>query len=310
MKGDQDPQDPYPLYGNHGDGRMYDVPPGWAFPIKPSRKSAFNLWMLGQANYEGESGEKQPIRPFRGFNTKRLPKNLLAKFKLEWRPVFLLMEQAPLFVVPEDRTQISTEKVEELYHIGTEHLKTVVSYIWQLPRSVPEKWSIGEWCKRVKFSAIRRDGTPQDIAQLGPATHRNRAHSQSRRPPRGRRSAPQGSGTIRPSVPQEEDPEDVVVDRPARRRRMNNGAQDDDFGSAFGSVTETEQIRNAEHSNLESSRAQARVDAQDGTNQRLHGNRRADEDGNPIHTVHQAPVTLAQVNNAGDGGTNDAGFMS
>ena len=45
-------------------------------------------------------------------------------------------------------------------------MKTIASYIWALKNSKIEAWSIGEWSKHVKYSAIMKNGMESDKVKL------------------------------------------------------------------------------------------------------------------------------------------------
>ena len=49
-------------------------------------------------------------------------------------------------------------------------MKTIASYIWALKNSKIEAWSIGEWSKHVKYSAVMKNGTESDKVKLPVAT--------------------------------------------------------------------------------------------------------------------------------------------
>jgi hypothetical protein len=95
------------------------------------------------------------------------------------------MEEAPDLKIPAATNLLSPEFIQESFDKGTAYLKSRASYIWALKTSKIEAWSIGEWCKHVKYSAIMKNGTDGDKARLPVATRYNQAHSRPRKRCRG-----------------------------------------------------------------------------------------------------------------------------
>jgi hypothetical protein len=62
-----------------------------------------------------------PIKPFRLFKatTTILPPKVARKFKIEWRPIFDLMEGANI-----DCTVCTTENLTQSFDIGTQHVRS------------------------------------------------------------------------------------------------------------------------------------------------------------------------------------------
>jgi hypothetical protein len=74
-----------PLY-NYGGRLGWHAPQGWNFPTKTLRKSGWRLWLKGIPGV---------VRPFRSLDPKFLPSNAVKdRFKLEWRHIFQMMENA------------------------------------------------------------------------------------------------------------------------------------------------------------------------------------------------------------------------
>jgi hypothetical protein len=170
-----------------------------SFPRKPFRT------LIENGGYEGgwpnleiccsRSGQltvnKTPIKPFRLLKPHRLPEALRKKFQLEWKPIFAMMEEAPDLMIPAGMSPLSPEFIQESFDKGTAYLKSRASYIWALRKSKIEAWSIGEWSKHVKYSAIMKNGMESDKAKLPAATRYNEAHRRPRK--RRRKTVVQGN---------------------------------------------------------------------------------------------------------------------
>jgi len=132
----------------------------------------------------GNFKKKTPIKQFRLLRPPRLPEALTKNLQLEWKPIFAMMEEAPDLMIPAGMSPLSPEFIQESFDKGTAYLKSRASYIWALRKSKIEAWSIGEWSKHVKYSAIMKNGIESDKAKLPAATRYNEAH---RRPRKRRR---------------------------------------------------------------------------------------------------------------------------
>ena len=153
------------------------------FPKKALRNTGWELWLLDQPYLEmhyPKTGElkKTPIKPFCLLMPTRLPGALKKTFELEWKPIFSIMEEAPDLKIPAAAMNLLTPAfIQESFDKGTAHLKSRASYIWALKTSKIKSWSIGEWCKHVKYSAIIKNGTDSDKAKLPVVSRYNQAHS-------------------------------------------------------------------------------------------------------------------------------------
>ena len=78
--------------------------------------------------------------------------------------------EAPNLTIPVDTSRLSPEFIKESFDKGLAYLKTIASYIWALKNSKIEAWSIGEWSKHVKYSAIMKNGMESDKVKLPVAT--------------------------------------------------------------------------------------------------------------------------------------------
>jgi hypothetical protein len=117
-----------------------------------------------------------PIKPFRLFKATRLPPKVARKFKIEWRPIFYLMEGANI-----DFSVSTTENLTQSFDIGTQHVRLQAEYIWELPnRRIDTTWTIGQWSKMIKYSSIVRYGTSSDKEKVNAPTYRNNPRPRQR----------------------------------------------------------------------------------------------------------------------------------
>ena len=94
------------------DGKFWQVPRGWQFPEKILRRTGWSLWLNGQPGI---------VRPFRLLDPPSLSpdKKLRDRLKLEWRPIFQMMEQAPDMEIPTGSHNVTPEFVEQSFLQGT-----------------------------------------------------------------------------------------------------------------------------------------------------------------------------------------------
>jgi hypothetical protein len=155
-------------------GRFWDVPLSFAFPSSIKRDVGWRLWLQGMPDYRtvGENGVvlHSKIKPYRDFLPARLPQKIAEVYKLHWKPVFTMMEKG-VGVLP---TEFTIEVVDQLYDLGTEFLKTRVSYVFDNPRMHHNDWTMATWAKYVTRSMILKKGNENDKAHLPAATFLNR----------------------------------------------------------------------------------------------------------------------------------------
>ena len=155
-------------------GRFWDVPQTFAFPVSVKRDVGWRLWLQGMPDHRtvGENGEltHNKIKAFRNFLPARLPRKLAEDYKLHWRPVFATMEKG-LGDIPEVLTPAI---VNNLYDLGTEYLRTRVSYVFTNQKLHHNDWVIATWAKYLSRSRIQKKGTDEDKAYLPVATYLNR----------------------------------------------------------------------------------------------------------------------------------------
>ena len=155
-------------------GRFWDVPQTFAFPASMKRDVGWRLWLQGMPAYTtvGENGAVvyNKIKAFRTFLPARLPKKIAEAYKLHWRPVYGMMEKG-VGVIPEELTP---EIVNNLYDLGTEYLRTRVSYVFTNDKLHHNDWVIATWAKYLSRSMIVKKGTEEDKQHLPAATYLNR----------------------------------------------------------------------------------------------------------------------------------------
>lgn len=155
-------------YAYHG--RFWHVPEGFEFPTKATRRKGWQMWLKGLPNYHSQTGVKQPIIPFRDLDPQMLPKKLKDKLRNDWIPIFQKMETAPNtpnFSMIDSRS-LNDESIESSYTVATDHLRlNVCSFIWSKPAfRKHDTWTVSNWSKNIKYSAIEKHGNPSDINNL------------------------------------------------------------------------------------------------------------------------------------------------
>ena len=205
------------------DERAWHVPEGFVFPEDTKREVGFKLWMMGMPNYhsrnvEGNT-EHSPVPPFRLLKPTFLPPEVSKKFKLHWRPLFLMMEEA--FELDRN-AQITAENVNEYYKAGDKHLReNWFSYVYNNKKYNPDNWKISTWSKYIGRSYIEKHGSDSDRQNLPQRSRYNRPHQGRKR----RVQPKQNIRTRRRTNP-----------RQRRGRGLNQDEQhveDDAFAAAF-----------------------------------------------------------------------------
>jgi hypothetical protein len=101
-----------------------------------------------------------------------------------------LMEEASGLAIPCDLSSLDATTITELYTLGTENLKSKVSYIWpgnesQDQRLRQEKWSVATWSTKIGRSQVVKHGTLADQSNLSAVTRHNEPHSHCPQKKRG-----------------------------------------------------------------------------------------------------------------------------
>jgi hypothetical protein len=148
----------------HG-GHFWHTPLGFALPPRMKLDTGWKIWSFGIPCYQiknADDGTAQaaPIRPFRAFKSKMLPKQIERDFNLHWRPIFEMMDACP-GMLPLDN---STNNLDDSFDPGLEYLKTRVAYVFQKRKANPIKWELSTWSKHVCRSSITKYGTESDKA--------------------------------------------------------------------------------------------------------------------------------------------------
>lgn len=157
----------YPIYCYNS--RYWFVPKGWDFPERTFRRAGWSLWLLGQPGV---------VRPFRLLEGRSLSpdKKVRDRLKLEWRPIFQMMEKAPGMIIPRAAVEISAEFVDQTFALGTQYLQTRVGYVWEKSTRC-EFLTVGSWSKHVQRSSIEKNGNDIDRGNLPPLGPLNRPHN-------------------------------------------------------------------------------------------------------------------------------------
>jgi hypothetical protein len=117
-------------YDNKAD---WQVPHDFTFPSGTQCRTGWDLWLKGDPGHRSKIGgewRNTPVRPYRLMDPKSLPHKVWTVHKRSWRPIFQLMEKAPGVSVPRDPSSLDAPKINQLYEVGTQHLKAQVSYLW------------------------------------------------------------------------------------------------------------------------------------------------------------------------------------
>ena len=125
--------------------------------------------MLGMPDYTEQEADGtvkvHAIIPFRLFNSKMLPKKVKSAFKVNWEPVFRIMDKA----IPSGDshpTVMRADELEDWWKAGSELLMTRASYCFAKPHH--RTWGVATWSKKVQPSQIRKFGTATNIEAVPP----------------------------------------------------------------------------------------------------------------------------------------------
>ena len=153
-------------------GRYYSVPENFQFP-KGKLRDALRFWLLGRTM---SANGDQEVKPFRKLTLEMLPtKKLKDAYKLNWKPIFGFLADA--INIPNDNNRPTEEEIDAAYSRCLEHLKSTVSYCFEMRKKPEDEWNLATWSLRVARSSIEKRGTDSDKAKLAPATNRNKARS-------------------------------------------------------------------------------------------------------------------------------------
>ena len=129
--------------------------------------------MKGAVHIDGQ--QKWRIKPYRFFVSREFPsKQPLSSYRYEWQPIFREMMKTPGLRIPKDPRDIDDAFVEKSYADATAYLRDSYSFIFSGPDGSIENLLIGTWSKKVRRSYAIKHGTAEDVANLPPATARNK----------------------------------------------------------------------------------------------------------------------------------------
>ena len=112
--------------------KFWHVPSLFIFP-KVNRYEGWKFWIYGMPNHReiAPDGTERahPIMLFRIFDPKLMPKSAKSTFRINWIPIFSIMDR--VVVDCEIEHEFSSHDVDRLYAEGTDILKTRASYCFQ-----------------------------------------------------------------------------------------------------------------------------------------------------------------------------------
>lgn len=162
-------------------GKNWCVPESFQFPVGITRRHAWKKWLTGSVHIE-DTGQQWRIKPYRKLKGCDLhSKQLQDEHKLNWKPIFSKMMEAPGLNIPKDVKDIDEAFVESSYALATEYLKSCFSYIFKSPDGLINSYTLGTWSYKIKRSVVLKMGTANDIAKLPPETKYNKVHATKRK---------------------------------------------------------------------------------------------------------------------------------
>ena len=161
------------------------IPESFQFPAGITRLNGWRLWLKGTVIVEGSKQWRiKPYRKLAGHNFHS--KQLKDEYKLNWKPIFTKMAEAPGLSIPSSLEQIDNDFIESSYKIATDYLKSCFSYIFKSSdEGLVNSYTVGTWSYKIKYSVVKKCGTPEDIAMLPDPTRHNRRHKEKRTFTRG-----------------------------------------------------------------------------------------------------------------------------
>ena len=157
-------------------GKSWCIPQSFQFSTGITRLHGWRKWLTGSVHIE--AGQQWKIKPYRYLKGCDLhSKQLQDEFKLNWKPIFSKMMEAPGLNIPDD---IDETFVTSSYALATEYLKSHFSYIFKSTDGLINSYTIGTWSHKIKRSSVLKNGTAEDIAKLPPETAYNKEHSKKR----------------------------------------------------------------------------------------------------------------------------------
>ena len=139
--------------------------------------NGWQMWLHGQVVVSNNVTYK--LKPFRSLTGRDLHKKSVEReLTTKWRPIFRMMEQCPLFDIPQN---VDESFFQSSFLQATEFLKSRAGYIWEKRDDrVLSTWSIATWSRNIQRSMIENYGTEADKAVLPVATARNQPDKEKR----------------------------------------------------------------------------------------------------------------------------------
>lgn len=123
---------------------------------------------------------------------------------------------------------LTTEIVNNLYDLGTEYVKTRVSYVFQNDKLRHNDWVIATWAKYMSRSVIMKKGTDNDKRHLPAATYLNRPRAPGLKRRRGTDADVTRLGQHQPPERQRRrGPHTATEQEPAQVAHTNDDSSDD-----------------------------------------------------------------------------------
>ncbi|KAL7538044.1 hypothetical protein ACHAXR_008244 [Thalassiosira sp. AJA248-18] len=167
-------------------GTNWCVPQSFMFPSGITRLHGWRKWLQGSVHIDGV--KQWRIKPYRKLTGRDLhSKELKDDLKLNWRPIFTKMMEAPGLSIPTKQSHIDEAFVQSSYAMATEYLKSRFSYIFEAEDGLVNSYTIGTWSYKIKPSEVVKHGTQADIDKLPAPTAKNQQHKTKRKVTPGKR---------------------------------------------------------------------------------------------------------------------------
>ena len=158
-------------------GQYWCVPENFELSKETKRLNGWQMWLCGQVVVSKNVTYK--LKPFRLLTGKDLHKKSVEReLTTKWRPIFKMMEQCPLFDIPQ---HVDGSFVQSSFLLATEFLKSRAGYIWEKKDDrILSTWSVGTWSLMIQRGMIEKHGTVADKAALPDTTAWNQPHKKKR----------------------------------------------------------------------------------------------------------------------------------
>lgn len=143
-------------------------------------KHAWIAWLKGFPDFcenDENNAISKPVEPLRNIKPTMLPRKLSEQFRTSILPIMKLIESAPEIAIT-SATLITNEFVNESFWHGTNHVKSIVSYVFQNENW--SKWKTSYFCNMIKHTTIMKRGTLSD-KQRAEASKTNYSNKKQRR---------------------------------------------------------------------------------------------------------------------------------